>query len=107
MKDIVQIHIDLSKPDLLKESWLLSFGTVVKLILQQMFGQEVYIPNISISGDQSQIDSFVRALAGEKRYFDSYVSHGLNDPRTYRSKYELESAVNQFERDTGIKWPFN
>lgn len=104
---IVPIHIDLTDPDTLNESWLLSFGTAVKLILQQMFGQDIYLPPISVSGDQYQIESFARALAGEKRYFDSYVRHGLNDPRTYRSKYELESSVSNFERDTGIKWPFN
>lgn len=105
-KEIVPIHIDLSKPNTINESWLEMFGSTVKLILQRMFGQDVYLPKINITGDQYQIESFVRTLASEKRYFDSYVYHGLNDPRTYRSKYELESAVNQFERDTGIKWPF-
>ena len=104
---IVPIHIDFTNSDILNESWLLSFGTAVKLILQQMFGQDIYLPPISVTGDQYQVESFARALAGEKRYFDSYVRHGLNDPRTYRSKYELESSVSNFERDTGIKWPFN
>ena len=30
---------------------------------------------------------------------------GLNDPRTYASKTKLKSAVRNFERETGMKWP--
>jgi hypothetical protein len=104
---IVPIHIDLTKSNQLNESWLEMFGSTIKLILQRMFGQDVFLPPISVTGDQYQVESFAKALAGERRYFDSYVRHGLNDPRTYRTKYELESAVYNFERDTGIKWPFN
>ena len=104
---IVPIHIDLTNPQKLNESWLHAFGSTVKFILQSMFGQDIFLPPISVTGDQYQIESFARALAGEKKHFDSYIRYGLNDPRTYRSKYELESAVSNFERDTGIKWPFN
>jgi hypothetical protein len=50
--------------------------------------------------------SFTTALASEKRYFDSYVRFGLNDPRTYKDRSKLQSSISQFERDTGIKWPF-
>ena len=104
-KDLAPIHIDLESNQL-NESFLLMFGTVVKMILQRMFGQDVYLPEISISGSTSQMESFARALAGENRYFESYVKHGLNNPQTYRDKYKLDAAVNQFTRDTGIQWPF-
>ena len=52
------------------------------------------------------IESFAKTLASEKRYFESYVKHGLNDPRTHENKYKLNIAVDKFERDTGIKWPY-
>jgi hypothetical protein len=105
-KEIVPIHIDLSKGDQINESFLLMFGTAIKMILQRMFGSSLYIPDVSISGSPSQVQSFVSALAGEKRYFDSYVKHGLNDPRTHKDYSTLKVAVDKFERDTGIKWPF-
>ena len=103
-KEIVSIHINFD--DQINESFLEMFGTTLKMILKRMFGQDIFLPPISVSGDPHQVESFARALAGEKRYFDSYVTHGLNDPRTYRNKYELESAVSNFERATNIKWPF-
>lgn len=103
-KEIVSIHINFDQQ--INESFLRMFGTAVQMILGRMFGQDVYVPPISITGDHNQVQTFARALAGEKKYFDSYVKYGLNDPRTYRNKYELESAVSNFERATGIKWPF-
>lgn len=105
-KEIVPIHIDFTKSNQLNESFLEMFGSTVKLILQRIFGQDVFLPPVSVTGDRSQVESFAKALASEKRYFDTYVKYGLNDPRTYRYKYELESAVSNFERDTNIKWPF-
>jgi hypothetical protein len=105
-KEIVPLHIDFTNTNQLNESFLEMFGSTVKLILQRMFGQDVFLPPVSVTGDRYQVESFARVLAGERRYFDSYVKYGLNDPRTYRNKYELQSAVSNFERATGIKWPF-
>ena len=105
-KDITPIHIDFTKSKQLNESFLMMFGTAIKMILQRMFGQDVYVPPMTISGTKEQMDVFLNTLAGEKRYFDSYVRYGLNDPRTYQDRYKLQSAVNEFERNTGIKWPF-
>ena len=103
-KEIVSININFD--DQINESFLRMFGTAVQMILRRMFGQDVYIPPVSITGDHNQVETFTRALAGEKKYFDSYVKYGLNDPRTYRNKYELQSAITNFERATNIKWPF-
>ena len=104
-KDIVPIHIDLDSPNKLNESFLRMFGDAIKWVLRRMFGQEVFVP-ISVTGTTSQIESFAKALASEKRYFESYVKHGLNDPRTHEDRYRLNVAVDKFERDTGIKWPY-
>jgi len=103
-KEIVSININFD--DQINESFLRMFGTAVQMILRRMFGQDVYIPPVSITGDHNQVETFTKALAGEKKYFDSYVKYGLNDPRTYRNKYELQSAITNFERATNIKWPF-
>jgi len=105
-KDLTSIHINFTNETQINESFLRMFGTAVQMILGRMFGQDVYVPPISITGDQRQVETFAKALAGEKRYFDSYVKYGLNDPRTYRNKYELQSAITNFERATNIKWPF-
>lgn len=104
--ELPTIHINLDRKGKLNESFLLMFGTAIKMIFQRMFGQDVYLPDMKITGSPQQMQSFTSALAGEKRYFDSYVRYGLNDPRTYNDKYKLENAVRDFERDTGIKWPF-
>ena len=37
---------------------------------------------------------------------NAFVKYGLNDPRTFNSKWELDTAVQKFERATGLKWPF-
>ena len=38
---------------------------------------------------------------------DTYRKFGLDNPRTYRSRYALDSAVKKFERSTGIKCLLN
>lgn len=104
--DLAPIVIDLTAAQNgeLNESWLSMFGGGIKMILQRMFGGEK-IPLI-VRGNKRQVKDFTRTLAGEKRYYKDYVKYGLDDPRTYRSKYALQGAVKKFERSTGIDWPF-
>ena len=33
------------------------------------------------------------------------MQYGLGDRKTYESRYKLDSAVKNFERETGLKWP--
>jgi hypothetical protein len=63
-------------------------------------------PNLSIKGSPAQISAFFTALNREKRYMDSYIKNGLDDPSTMKSKYELDKSVRKFEYETGLKWPF-
>ncbi len=63
-------------------------------------------PNVSVKGSPSQISAFFTALNREKRYMDSYIKNGLDDPSTMVSKYELDKSVRNFEYETGLKWPF-
>ena len=79
--------------------------TVINLMLLDLYHAGFDLPT-SIKGTQEQIDSFFRALKGEKRYMDAYMRHGLGDTRTMMSRSDLSRSVSAFERDTGLRWPF-
>jgi hypothetical protein len=79
-------------------------GSGIKMLLRQMFGGSS-IP-VTVRGSQSDVKSFARALGGEKRYMQAYKKYGLNDPRTYKSRFKLNKSVRDFERKTNLKWPF-
>lgn len=79
------------------------FGGAVKSILGMMFGGSS-VP-VNIRGSSSQVKSFTKALGGEKKYIQTAAKYGLDNPRTYKSKYTLQSAIKKFERATGLKWP--
>ena len=100
--------IDLDEAKLLKEysAALVSFGAKVKKMLYNMFAEsgESYT-NFYIKGKRPDVVSFGAALASEKKYMESYLKHGLNDPLVLQNRYSLERAVANFERETGIKWP--
>tara|TARA_Y100000034_G_C6621849_1_gene271126 strand:+ start:231 stop:554 length:324 start_codon:yes stop_codon:yes gene_type:complete len=106
MEDLTPVVIDLGKlkENKLDESFLLMFGWAIKKILKAMFGN-VSIP-VNLKGNPGDVKSFLGALGAERNYIRDFKSFGLNDPKTYRSKGALTSAVSGFERKTGIKWPF-
>jgi len=104
-KDIAPIHIDLTKTNQLNESFLRMFGTAIEMIVGRMFGKDVQLPYLTISGSPQQMQALTDTLSKEKRYVDSYVKYGLDDPRTYQDQYKLQNAINNFEKETGIKWP--
>jgi len=98
------IDLGAARKNEVNESFLRQFGELVKIALRRMFGAE----GLSglVRGTQSEVNSFSTTLGREKRYMQSFSDYGLNDPRTYKSKYKLDAAVKQFERKTGLKWPF-
>jgi len=105
-EEIVAIEIDLDelKKNKINESFLAMFGAGIKIILDRMFGGSV--APLSVRGSIADVNSFARTLGREKRYIESTKKHGLDDPRTYKSKSKLEKAIANFEKDTGLKWPF-
>ncbi len=105
LKDISPTHIDLLKSNVLNESFLRMFGTAIEMIVGRMFGKDVQLPYLTISGSPQQMQALTDTLSKEKRYVDSYVKYGLDDPRTYQDQYKLQNAINNFEKETGIKWP--
>jgi hypothetical protein len=96
--------LDLSKGKQLDESFARQFGWLIKKILERMFGMSS-VP-VRVKGSKEQIGALSRALAGEKEYLTKMRDLGLDNPQTYRSKAKLKTAVDKFERATGIKWPF-
>ena len=103
-EDLAPIIIDLTPEDKLDESFLRMFGWGVEKILGTMFGGSP-VP-VSVRGSSSDVQAFVQALAREKNYMDSYIKYGLDNPSTFRSKAQLDSAVSGFQNKTGLKWPF-
>ena len=104
---ISEIVIDLNskKTNSINEGGFLRiFGWAVEKILGQMFGGGS-IP-VKIKGNPAQVESFANTLAREKRYMDSWRTHGLDSPSTYRDKALLDRQVAEFERLTGLDWPF-
>jgi hypothetical protein len=98
--------IDLSNPKLLQERGLAtSFGVAVRNMLMDMYTAGFNVP-VGIRGTNKQIETFFRALKNEKRYMDSYMKHGLSDSRTMMNKRDLDRAVQGFEGETGLRWPF-
>ena len=104
--DLVPIKINLnpSEADMLNESWLAMMGGANQTILTGMFGGKT-IP-VRISGTRKQVDSFKSALGNEARYLKAMKRYGLDKPETLKTKAQLDRAIKNFERDTGISWPF-
>ena len=89
---------------MLNESWLAMMGGAIETILTGMFGGKT-IP-VRISGTRKQVDSFKSALGNEARYLKAMKRYGLDKPETLKTKAQLDRAIKNFERDTGISWPF-
>lgn len=102
--DLIPIKIDLTIGDSINESWLSMFGANIKGIMGAMFGG-TSIP-VEVVGSRSQVNSFSRALGSEKKYLEALNKHGLNDPNVMRNKTALDRAIRNFEKETGIVWPF-
>jgi hypothetical protein len=80
------------------------FGSWVHDIMKSMF-QGGSLP-VTVRGTRSEVESFSRALSREKNHLQTFSKYGLDNPRTFRTKAELDQAVGKFERATGLKWPF-
>jgi len=100
----IDIDLNAAHDGELNEGYFTALGGQIELLMKVMFGGSAAIP-VSIRGTRGQLDSFTKTLAGEKRYMDAFNRYGLGDKRTFASKHRLDSAVANFERATGLKWP--
>tara|TARA_R110000824_G_scaffold220663_6_gene407854 strand:- start:1828 stop:2157 length:330 start_codon:yes stop_codon:yes gene_type:complete len=101
--EIVSQILDLGEESL-DEVSLASRGFTIKAIMRAMFGG-FSIP-MEVRGNPSQIATFATALGKEKAFMEAFSKYGLDNPRTYKRKADLDSAVRKFESVTKIKWPF-
>jgi hypothetical protein len=102
-----EIFIDFTDSSLKEIYSLASLGGKIKLILWSMFGStSLDSPNVRVRGTKEQLSAFAAALAAEGGLMKAMKKHGLNDPRVQGSKTSLAMAVSNFERDTGVIWPF-
>ena len=103
---LVEIVIDFNeiRKNEMNESFLAMFGGWVEHILKAMFGG-LNIP-VNVRGSDREVQAFATALGREKRYIDVAKRYGLDHASTYRSKAQLDAAAKNFQRETGIKWPF-
>jgi hypothetical protein len=80
------------------------FGGWAQYLMRAMFG-DLNIP-VQVTGTQREIESLAKALRSEQGYLNLVSKYGLDDERTYSSKSKLDKAASNFERETGLKWPF-
>ena len=102
---VLSIEFDLNKykENKLEESFLRMFGWGMEHILKTMFdGQSM---PISVRGSKNEVRAFMRILAAEKKYADSFKRFGLMNPSTFRNKYKLNRAIEAFEKETGLIYP--
>jgi len=97
--------IDFEKMRKLDEGIGIFLRTWVTRILKMLLGDAYAVP-VKLKGTPGEIRSFVGAMKGEKSYVEAYRQYGLDDPKTFRSRSKLKNSVSNFERTTGIKWPF-
>jgi len=88
----------------LNEDFAMLFGGWIQYLLKSMFGN-LRIP-VEITGTQREVESLAKALRSEQGYLNLVSKYGLDDERTYRSKSQLDRASANFEKETGLKWPF-
>jgi hypothetical protein len=105
MSDIVKPVLDLNNTDRMLNERYTEFANKVREMMLDLYVMGYDVP-MNIKGTSAQVGSFMQALKSEKRYMDSYLKNGLNDPKTMNSKYNLNRAVKNFELETGLRWPF-
>ncbi len=121
----VVVNLNVNNEEAMNESFIQAFGDIVKSFVGYMFkdappavGPSVSqrarmeeadgvssAPQAKIVGTPTQISAFGNALSKEKKYMETFLKHGLNDPRSFATHAELNKAVANFEKETGIKWP--
>ena len=109
MSDIVEEEIvdlnNIGKPLTERAAVASKFANQVRKMMLDLYFGGIDIP-LRLMGSTSQVESFMKALGSEKRYMDSYMKNGLDNPKTMKSKYSLNRAVESFEKETGLRWPF-
>lgn len=108
---IVKIKIDFEelKKNEINESFLAMFAGTIKSMMKYIFaGPGGHVPRdfFEFKGRRGDISSFARTLGNEKKYLEAFKKNGLDHPDTYKSKGALDKSIKNFEKSTGLKWPY-
>ena len=111
--------IDLSKKQMLNESFVKMLGTWSKTLLKYMYGDDVQVvanvnedeettnaPKFIIRGKQKDVKAYASAIIREKEYLDAIVEYGKEHLQSAKARERLDMAVREFELTTGLIWPF-
>ena len=105
---IEEIVIDFQKmrSQQLNESFYNALGASIRLMIDSIFGYGFFPTKLKIKGTEREARAFVDAIKSEASYVKAAKDYGLTNPRTFKSKNKLTSAIKGFEKTTGLKWPF-
>lgn len=98
---IAKYNIDFSSK--LSEQYLRDFAYKVGQILKAMTTGR-HAP-VSITGEADKVKAFAKAIGYEEKYINALHNSNENNPDTMIIRHDLESAIADFEKSTGIKWP--
>ena len=87
----------------LSEQYLKDFAYKVRQILRAMT-TGTHAP-ISVTGDADKVKAFAKAIGYEEKYIRALKESNMGNPDTMILRHQLESAIADFEKSTGIKWP--
>ena len=85
----------------ISERYLKSFAHKVGEILKAMTTGR-HAP-VSVSGEADKVKAFAKALGREERYINALAESGGGTPEAMGVRHELEAAIAEFEKLTGIK----
>jgi len=103
LSTVIEIDLSVARCGKLNENYLESFGAQVAIALERILAGGAGALNLT--GNKSEIQSFVDALTSEGDYLGKYQRLGLGNPNTLQSASKLNSAIRQFETQTGLAWP--
>tara|TARA_R100000030_G_scaffold69508_1_gene53270 strand:- start:86 stop:448 length:363 start_codon:yes stop_codon:yes gene_type:complete len=93
--------------EIIKSMYGVDFRFDIDLInLQSLIKEQEEGLKFSIKGEPSQVKSYIKSVARMKFYLDAMMEMGHEHPMTAKRKEELDQATEEFERETGLSWPF-
>lgn len=87
----------------INERYLKTFAHKVEEILKAMTTGR-HSP-VSVSGDADKVRAFAKALGLEEKYIKVLAASSGATPDAMGVRHQLEEAIAEFEKMTGIKWP--
>ena len=109
--------IDLEKAKVtLNETWNEMLGSWTKTLLKYMYGKDVNVvanlneeessTKFKITGKYQDVKSYAKAIVSEKEFLDAFKEFGEGHPQTNMKREEVRNHVADFQRITGLEWPF-